>query len=87
MAKQGSALIAKAIEIEEALGFDPIHSDRLAETRRLQYVSVCRQGPEVYSLVVARKKPASVSTEPSGLTLIEERAGLAPNGMTRYPGI
>lgn len=75
MVNQGSALVAKAIEIEEALCCDPVNRDHDKETRRLQYVSVCRQDPAAYSLLIARKKPAA-STEISGLTLVKERVPL-----------
>ncbi|KAJ5391265.1 hypothetical protein N7509_006755 [Penicillium cosmopolitanum] len=77
MVSQGSTLVAKAIEIEETLWCSPFNQDpNDEEVRRLQYVSVCRQDSAAYSLLSARKKPATSSTELSELTLVEERVSL-----------
>ncbi|KAJ5088748.1 C6 finger domain protein [Penicillium angulare] len=77
MVSHGSALAAKAIEIEESLGCNPANPDRIdEETSRLQYMTVYPQDPD-FSLLVARKQPASETSGLNELTLVETRVFLS----------
>lgn len=76
MVSHGSALVEKAIDIEESLGCDLNYDDLVEEeTKRLQYVIVDQHEPAAFGLICARKERVP-GKHLDDLVVVQERVPL-----------